>query len=104
EALDDRRGRDLVLADGGVERIEVGQVHRVGHLLQGARAEELVERQPVAPGRPGQLLPPVLYGVLTALPGEPLSDLVAGPGGGDDLEPVARRTGRRRLRCEYLDG
>ena len=31
----------------GVERIEVGQVHLVGHLLEGRRAEELVQREAV---------------------------------------------------------
>ena len=47
--------------------------------------------QALAPQRLGQLLAPVLDGVLAALPAEPLADLVAGPGRGDDLQPVARR-------------
>ena len=49
-------------------RIEVDEVHGVGHLLQGARAEQLVQRQAVPAQRPGQVFPAVLNGVLAALP------------------------------------
>ena len=61
-----------------------------------------MQRQPFPPQRPAQLLATVLDGVLAALPAEPLADLVTGPGGGDDLQPVARGAGRRRFRGEDL--
>ena len=78
-------------------------MHRLGHFEHGRRTQQLVQRQPVAAQGPRQLLAPVLDGVLTALPAEPLADLVAGPGRGHDLQPVPRRPGGRRLRGEDLD-
>ena len=60
--------------------------------------------RPGSPQRLRELLAPGLDGVLAALAGEPLADLVAGPRRGDDLQPVARRAGGGDLRGDDLDG
>ncbi len=102
-ALGDRAGRDVTFADGRVQGVEVGVVHRLGELGQHRRAVELLDRQAFLAQSLGQLVAAVLDGVLAALPAEPLADLVAGPGGDDDLQPVPARTGRRDLGGEDLD-
>src|SRR4029450_5074850 len=53
--------------------------------------------------RPLQQIAPGLQGVFTPFAGEPLPDLVPGPGRLDDPQPVAGRSRVRRLRGEDVD-
>ena len=95
DPLGDRLSRHVVLADGGVEGVEVGVVDRLGDADQHRRVGQLLHRQALFAQRLGQLLAPGLDGVLAPLPAEPLADLVAGPRADDDLEPVPARARRR---------
>jgi hypothetical protein len=70
----------VVLADGDVERLEVGVAGLDGHLDEQRRRLELLDGQGLASQRLDELLAPRLDGVLAALPREPLADLVAGAG------------------------
>ena len=64
---------------GGVQRVEVGVVHRLRDLEQRLRRGELLHRQALAPERLRQLLPPGVDGVDAPLTREPLADLRAWP-------------------------
>ena len=66
-------------------------------------AHEPLEREVLLAQRLGDRVLAGLDGLLAALLGEPLLDLVAGAGALDELEPVARRPGAVGLGRQHLD-
>ena len=79
----------MALADRGVQRVEVDVVHGRRQALERVGGGQLLHGQPLAAQGLDELVAPGLDGVLAPLPAEPLPDLVAGPGRGHDLQPVA---------------
>ena len=104
QPLHDRLGRHVVLADGGVQRLEVGVVHRLGDVVERRRRRQLLDRQTLLAQRLGQLLAPGVDGVDPALTREPLADLGAGLRRVHELQPVAARARALDLAGEDLDG
>ena len=92
----------VMLADGDVQRLEIGEVQFLGRLGQHVGAHELLDLEPLAAELADELLLARLERVLPTLAREPLADLVAGAGRLDDLQPVARRAGALHLRREDL--
>ncbi|MCO5556192.1 hypothetical protein L7F22_009736 [Adiantum nelumboides] len=103
QALHDVLGAGLVLADGGVERGDVGVVHLAGQRGHGVAGDQPLQRHPGAARLPGDRLLALLDGLLAALLGEPLLDLGLGPRRLGDLQPVPRGPGVLGLRGEDLD-
>src|SRR6266542_1895270 len=103
EAVDHAGGGDLTRADSGVEGVQRGEAHLGGQRRQGAALGEPLQRQAGLAEGADQRLLAGLDGVLAALLGEPLPDLVARPRCLDDRQPVPRRTGVGCLGGEDLD-
>ena len=67
DALHERLTRDVALAEGGVQGIEVGVAHRGGDGRERGRVLQLLHRETAPAKRPGQLLAAGLDGVFSAL-------------------------------------
>ncbi len=77
----DRLAGDVVLADRASAGASTSAyVMSTGHLGELRPAEHLLHGQAFTAQRLGELVAPGLEGVLAALAGEPLADLVARPG------------------------
>src|SRR5207342_263311 len=100
----DRLGRDVVLADRNVQRIEIRVVELFRDVEQRRRVGQLLYRQPFLAQRLGQILAARLDRVDASLPGEPLADLGPGLGCADELQLVVRGPGTGDLAGEDLDG
>jgi hypothetical protein len=94
----------VVLADGGVQRLEVGVVHGLDLAGQHVALEHPLHREALAFEFGSQLFATVLDHVVAPLAREPLLDLVASPGRGDEVEPVAGGPGALHLGGEDLAG
>ena len=91
DLVDDGLGRDLGAAERDVEVVGLAEAHLADDVGQQRRADDLLGRQA---GLVEVLLQQVAAGVLgvvARLGLEPLADLVAGAGGLDERQPVARR-------------
>ena len=83
--------RDLRLAQRDVEVVGLPEAHLADHVREQRRAGDLLRRQALLAQRLLEQLAPAVLGVLAALAREPGADLVAGAGGLDQRQPVARR-------------
>ena len=99
----DGLGAEVALADGGVERRDVGELEVDRGQHQRLVGHQPLERQPLLAHQLGDLLLALVDRLLAPLLGEPLADLGAGARRLHEAEPVARRAGGRRLGGEDLD-
>ena len=89
--LHDRLGRDVALAERGVQRLEVGVVEALGDRHEHRGVGELLHRQPFAAQRLDELVLAGVDRVDAALTREPLPDLRTGARRLHELQPVAAR-------------
>jgi len=71
-----RVGRHVILANGRVQRVEIGVADFDGDRRQQRRVAELLDRQAFAPHRLHQFVAAIVDRVVAALAAEPLTDLV----------------------------
>ncbi len=74
-------GRHVVLADGRLERVEVGVVERCGDLVEHRRLQDLLDGQALAAQRPVQVVLAALDGVLARAPARTTGGSCWPPGG-----------------------
>src|SRR5690606_26577616 len=104
DTVRDRLRRDVVVADGRQETVEVDVRHRCDLGLDHVRVPDALQRQALPAQLLGELFSARLDGIETTLAGEPLADLVARSWRRDELQPVSRRARRLDLRREDLAG
>ncbi len=102
QLLDDALRGDMALADGGVEGGDVGVAHLVGEGDQGVARQDPLDGQVLLAHGAGDGVLALLDRLVASLLGEPAADLVAGARRFDEAEPVAGRSGARRLGGEDL--
>src|SRR5581483_1341106 len=93
---------DVVLADSGIQRSDVGELKVTSEVEQRVPAHESLQREVRLAHRPTDRILAGLDRVLAALAGEPLPNLVAGSWRPDERQPVTARTGGLGLRGEHL--
>ena len=103
QLLDDRLGADPALADRRVEAGQVGVAEVARDRAEGVGRHQPLQRQVLLAHHPGDLVLARLDRGLAALLGEPLADLVPGPGALDEVKPVPVGARLLRLGGEDLD-
>src|ERR1700722_5006397 len=102
QLLHHRLGADPALADRRVQPGYIGVAQVTGQGDQRVGGGQPLQRQPLLAHGPGDLVLARLDRGFAALLGEPLPDLVPGPGALHELEPVPARSGLGRLGGEDL--
>ena len=93
----------MALADGGIQRRDVGVPHRSGDLCETVARHQLLQRQVVAAHGLRDRIAALLDSLIATLAGEPLADLAASPRARDEGLPVLAGPGIRILRRVDLD-
>ena len=96
-------GRDVRVADGCEEAVDVGVAQVAGDGGQALGGHQPMQRETLLAQVLGDRILALLDRLLTPFLGEPLADLVAGARALDEREPVPRRSGAVGLRGEDLD-
>ena len=103
QQLGDVFGRHVVVADRGVECVDVLVVQVAGHLREQVGVHQPLDALALLAQRLGEQVFARLDGFFATLAGEPLPDLAAGPGALDEVQPVAARAGTVGLAGQDLD-